>query len=267
MYCEDTPIDQYCINGIPVLVKRDDLFATNPAPPLGKLRGLRAAFSRLRLEGKQHIGCFEAHRSKVGLAVAAACQHEGDFTCTVVYPQFGNSPLRDTIKGAEALGAKIVPVRGNHTPINHNQAKQIVEAEAGWMIPFGFEFTEAIDAIAEEACRIPSEFVKCGTIVVPCGSGVTLAGIARGLGNKPKAIVGVSIGRSERSIKRCISSAGIVNAINIKIIEPRFKYSEKSDGDAPFPCDKFYDLKAWSYLINNISEFRNGPVLFWNVGS
>jgi len=33
----------------------------------------------------------------------------------------------------------------------------------------------------------------------------------------------------------------------------------------PFPCNEFWDKKAWYWLENNISKFK-GKVLFWNIG-
>ncbi len=266
MYLEDTPIEIYEIDKIPVNVKRDDLFALPPAPPLGKLRGLRAILPRLRSEGKFQIGCFEAHRSQVGVAVAAACANEPGFFCTVVYPQFGRAPLRDTVVSAKSLGARIIPIRGNHVPINHSQAKRIVEADGGWMIPFGFQFNEAIQAVSEQAKLIPSEFVEGGTVVVPCGSGVTLAGVALGLFDRVNVFVGVSVGRSARAIAKCLRTAGVRDLSNIEIIEPKQLYGEQAEGSAPFPCNAYYDLKAWSYISKEIKRFKGGPILFWNVG-
>lgn len=266
MYLNDTPIETYEIDNVTVNVKRDDLFALPPAPPLGKLRGLRAILPRLRSEGRFQIGCFEAHRSQVGVAVAAACANEVGFSCTVVYPQFGRAPLRDTVVRAKSLGARIIPIRGNHVPINHSQAKGIVEADGGWMIPFGFEFDEAIQAVSKEARLIPSEFVEGGTVVVPCGSGVTLAGVALGLIGKVNVLVGVSVGRSARAIGKCLRAEGVKDLTSIEIIEPKQLYGEKAEASAPFPCDAHYDLKAWSYISKEIERFKGGPILFWNVG-
>ncbi len=266
MYLDSTPIETYKIGAVPVHVKRDDLFALPPAPQLGKLRGLRAVLPRLRSEGRFHIGCFEAHHSQVGVAVAAACANEVGFSCTVVYPQFGNAPLRETVLQAKSLGAQVVPVRGNHVPINHNQAKKIVEAGGGWMIPFGFEFEEAVQAVSTEARLTPSEFVNDGTVIVPCGSGVTLAGVVKGLWDRANLFVGVSVGRSSRGIVRCLRASGIGDLSSVEIIEPKRSYGEKCESSAPFPCDEYYDLKAWSYLSSDISKFKDAPILFWNVG-
>ncbi len=267
MICFDTPVEEYSVDGRVVWVKRDDLFLSAPAPGLGKLRGLVKAMDRLRKDCQFHVGCFEASKSKVGHAVAAVCSIYEGFECTVVYPQFGRSPIGESVSRAKTLGAAVAAVRGNHVPINHFQAKRIVEARGGWMIPFGFEFPESIEAVALEAASLGDHLVMDGTVVVPSGSGVTLAGVSLGLAQRPRRIIGVSVGRSVAGIMKCLDRWGVNDLSRIDIIGPEKRYSEPAEGRVPFPCDPYYDQKAWNYLRVCINEFDRGPVLFWNVGS
>lgn len=51
IYRQRTPIERYLVNGRPIFVKRDDLFGRPPAPPLGKLRGMRAVLRDMHRNG------------------------------------------------------------------------------------------------------------------------------------------------------------------------------------------------------------------------
>jgi len=35
--------------------------------------------------------------------------------------------------------------------------------------------------------------------------------------------------------------------------------------ETPFPCNEFWDKKAWYWLEKNIQKFE-GEILFWNLG-
>ena len=86
MYLEHTPIEIYEVAGRPVFVKREDLFARPPAPPVAKLRGLRAILLGLEAEGRTCVGCFEASHSRIGHGLAAACTDFAGLKCLVAYP-------------------------------------------------------------------------------------------------------------------------------------------------------------------------------------
>ena len=102
------------------------------------------------------------------------------------------------------LGADIVAMGGNHVSICFAQATRIVARKGGVMIPFGMDCPESVTAIADEASRVPASILRNGTVVVCCGSGVTLAGLLRGLNPMPRHVVGVSSGRSLDKIRQCL---------------------------------------------------------------
>lgn len=264
MYMEHTPVETWHIAGQPVFVKREDLFAGPPAPPLGKLRGVRAILCKLRREGKRVVGCFQATRSRIGHALAAACADMGGFRCIVAYGAFPNMPPPSSALEAERLGAHLLPIRNNILAICHRQAQKHVEAKGGWMLPLGGELDEGIQAVASESASLQPSIVEGGTIVVPCGSGVTLAGVVRGLPGNPARIIGVSSGRSPASVHRCLVRNNVRSLAEIEIRPPHRLYREAEDIAAPFPCDAYYDLKAWQVLTTEIGLY-DSPILFWNV--
>jgi 1-aminocyclopropane-1-carboxylate deaminase/D-cysteine desulfhydrase-like pyridoxal-dependent ACC family enzyme len=265
LYVEHTPIETWEVAGHSVFVKRDDLFARPPAPPISKLRGLRTILSELKQAGQTLAGCFEASKSRIGHGLAAACAHIGGIKCLVAYAAIQNRPVPASVREAERLGARVLPIRNNFVAICHRQATRAVESEGGWMVPFGFDCSEAVEAVAAEAARVPATLVQDGTLVVPCGSGVTLAGILRGLTARPSRVLGVSVGRSRDAILRCLDRHMVANVEGLDIREPRRLYSDRATVACPFPCDAHYDLKAWEVLSSEIHTLRP-PILFWNVG-
>src|SRR5262249_10969920 len=120
------------------------------------------------------------------------------------YPHLKNGSVPAPMRVAHELGAEIVPMRGNHVSICFAQAAKIVARKGGVMIPFGVDCSEPVDAIAAEARRVPAALLCRGTLVVSCGSGVTLAGLLRGLDPLPQRVIGVSAGRSSAKIRACL---------------------------------------------------------------
>ena len=52
---------------------------------------------------------------------------------------------------------------------------------------------------------------------------------------------------------------------NIQIVSSEYLYHEQAQTRAPFPCNPYYDLKAFEYLQKNITKLAK-PILFWNIG-
>ena len=59
LFNENTPIENYNIKGRAVYVKRDDLYGRYPAPPLGKLRGLRVLIDKYYKKSIRTIACWD----------------------------------------------------------------------------------------------------------------------------------------------------------------------------------------------------------------
>jgi len=181
----------------------------------------------------------------------------------VVYPQSKTYLKPFNIEQVAALGGEMIAIRSNVLPICYAQAKKIVGSMDGRLLPFGMECHESINAIAAEAATVPVSLCCRGTLIVPCGSGVTLAGVLRGLPVKPRSIIGVSSGRSVLNIEKCIRR--YVDTSKLKIVAPSMPYDKFPLIDCPFPVDPYYDLKAWKFLSDNVAQLVE-PILFWNIG-
>jgi 1-aminocyclopropane-1-carboxylate deaminase/D-cysteine desulfhydrase-like pyridoxal-dependent ACC family enzyme len=266
LFRQHTPIECYRVRGLEIFVKRDDLFARKPAPPLGKLRGLRLILDNAYEKGIRLIGCWDTRISKLGEGLAACCTQFPDLKCIVSYPTKKGVDEPESIKAAARLGATVFPVPGGRITISFAKARAYVREQGGLMLPFGLECSEAVEGVRSEAARTPRELLNNGTLVVCCGSGVTLAGLITGLPQLPKRIVGVSSGRSIRSIMTCLKRYVDEIPPCVEFKEAEIPYSSALSFDCPFPSHPNYDLKSWKFLIDNLGNFRK-PILFWNIGA
>jgi 1-aminocyclopropane-1-carboxylate deaminase/D-cysteine desulfhydrase-like pyridoxal-dependent ACC family enzyme len=261
-----TQIEEHRLYGHRVFVKRDDLCGRPPAPPLGKMRGLSSVVARLVAEGETTIGCWDTRLSRLGHGLAAVAWGFRGVKTVVCYPHLKGGEVPEPIARAAALGAEIVQMRGNHVSICFSQATRIVARKGGVMIPFGMECPESVEAIAEEAREVPPSLLRGGTVVVCCGSGVTLAGLLRGLVPMPRQVIGVSSGRSLDKIRQCVRRHLDHLPANLTLIPARMPYDSRPSIDSPFPTHPNYDLKAWEYLAENVHRLHP-PLLFWNIGA
>lgn len=97
------------------------------------------------------------------------------------------------IHNARALGAEIVEHRPAYTVVLDSRSRRDA-AERGWLlVPFGMECEQAVESTAAQVENLPAEVRR---LVVPVGSGMTLAGILTGLQRTGRSIevIGVIVG-------------------------------------------------------------------------
>ncbi len=265
-YLEHTPIEAFRLRDRTIYVKREDLYGSPPAPPLAKLRGLRVLLAQFCSSSVSIVGCFQTRVSNVGHGLAAACLEFPSLSCIVVYPRAKRYPDPRSVEVARSLGAEVHSVPANRLTINYTQAWRYVEAKGGVMLPFGMECREAVESVASEAARVPRDLVYGATVVLCCGSGVTLAGLLMGLPVSPRRIIGVSSGRALSQIERCVTRHIGELPRHVDLFPASIPYHEAPVVGCPFPCHPHYDLKAWEHLTHHLDEYED-PILFWNVGA
>jgi 1-aminocyclopropane-1-carboxylate deaminase/D-cysteine desulfhydrase-like pyridoxal-dependent ACC family enzyme len=265
LFRRSTPLEKHALGKEEVWVKRDDLFARPPAPPLGKLRGARHLLGKLHRRGVRLVGCWDTRISALGQGIAICARDLRGMRVIAAYPAIPGQPIPEALRVAGLLGAEILPVRAGRITISFAEARRYVEARGGVMLPFGLDCVESVAAVLREARRIPDEAILGGTAVVSCGSGVTLAGLIQGLGSRPSRYVGVSSGRSVRMIESCLRKY-VKIPTHLRIIPANYPYTKELTILCPFPSHPNYDLKAWDYLRRNLRRLPK-PILFWNVGA
>lgn len=266
IFRQHTPIESYVVNGRRVNVKRDDLYGRSPAPPLAKLRGMRIVLRRLYDDGVRLTGCWDTRVSKLGLGLAACCRELPEMRCIVSYPTKKGEPEPVAISKARELGAEVYAIQGSRISICFAKARTHVADKGGVMLPFGLECFEAVDGVAKEAATVPREKIEGGTLVVSCGSGVTLAGLLSGLPIFPDKLIGLSSGRSVNNILSCVGRYVKNLPSCLEVHDAVVPYSRSLDYPCPFPSHPNYDLKAWKFLEDNLHDYSD-PVLFWNIGA
>jgi len=268
MFQKNTPIEKHLIGKSEVFVKRDDLYSHFPAPSLAKLRGIKKFVEKLEKNRIKLIGILDTRVSKSGWGLAYLCQAK-NIKIICFYPRLKSQREPPFIqKMARELGAEIRGLNAGRIVVLYSQAKKIIEEQGGFMMPLGLVLNETKMEVAK---IIDEKYMEFNTIVVSLGTGTICAGIVDGVeklfgdGNKPK-IIGVSCGMNITKIKKRMEKLlGYDLPKNVQLEKPNYEYYEKENIKTPFPSSKYYDKKAWKWLMENIGKLKK-PILFWNIG-
>jgi hypothetical protein len=194
----------------------------------------------------------------------------------------------------------IHPIPAGRAKVGWYQSKKILLEEYdanGVMLPLGLPFQESIVATCLEMKEtLKSTNLTFRTVVSCIGSGTMFAGLWNGIElstaerigalksigityNPPKIdLYGVltrtgSVEHKKEVIqkKAMLQTDGFWKSFtNIHLIDPGWEYTQRYDAywplEIPFPCNPFYDAKAWEWLIRNKADLKE-PILFWNIGS
>jgi len=259
MLRENTPIQDY-LGQYGLLVKREDLSCPPPGPPFSKARGV---YARVKSRPESLIGVLDTYHSQAGHAVARACQILGK-QCWVFYPEFLHEPgPRESQLRAEALGAKLYGLKAGRSAILYHQAKKLVEAAGGYMMPNALKLHESVSETAMEAGRIVP---KPNTVLIAASSGTIAAGVIKGLGSLPHYIVHMGYSRSQETVLNYLREQSGVEAA-VTLVDEGYEYRDQArPGETPpWPCNVYYDLKAFRWwLREGRSEY--GTALFWSIG-
>jgi len=172
------------------------------------------------------------------------------------------------------FGAEIIEVPAAKNSILNARSKKILTEKYpdAVLLKTGLPFDTAIEENAQEWKRT-EEQIKPKNVILSVGSGMVCSGILHGLTIDCK-ITGVLCAKKDAKLKESaiwrksgrLQSGFFGLSTNVlNLVQGGFEYMEIPDIVAPFPCNPFYDLKAWHYLINHLTEFED-DILFWNIG-
>lgn len=243
---------------------------TNMFLPLhGKMPALRELLKYLSTQGITRVGCFASHGSNWAQGVAVLASLYNFEKVQIVYATNPRAPkYPEWLKVARAHGAELVPIRPNMTAINSSQAKMLVEKHGAYFIPFGLDTAPVLEYLTE-AMTFPNQLE---TLVLCCGSGITLVGIIQHLikyEKKIKTIVGVSSGRPVKSIMETLTKHVDLDAVYQHVdtlaLHEGYTYSQIVNVVSPWPTHQWYERKAYDWLTKNIDSLQ-GEIQFLNMG-
>jgi len=255
-----------------VYVKREDLCAPKGTPPFSKTRGLYKHLLFLKSKGIIVVGYVETSISMAGWGVSWLAQELGMkaviFNPVYKVPHPDTDPVlnfhREKWKefGAEIIGIKAGMAKVNWNICNREMRNGFVNRYS--LLPLGLPLRETIDETAEEAKRMSGKYAS---IVVSIGSGTICSGLVKAF-EPPVEIYGIMCRKGDLKRKRnkILSSSFSFQNCSLHLIDLGYEYTEKAEIETPFPCNDFYDKKAWKWLTENYYRL-NKPVLFWNIGS
>lgn len=267
----NTPIEKYNIKGYDVFVKREDLSAKPPLPPFSKVRGLSTHLIDLKTSGVSVVGYCETSISMAGIGIAVIGNILG-MRVVIFNPIYKETPPTLAIHREQwkYWNAEIIDIKAGMAKVNYNISRNILKQMYGdkaIMLPLGLPLTSTILATESEANLLKG----FPTVVVNIGSGTICSGLYRGFSEKT-VVYGI-MGRTGNVFKKYCKIRGEDEGIfsqrsfpDLRVIDPGYEYTQAVDVSAPFPCNKYYDAKAWLWLTENISRLIK-PILFWNIGA
>lgn len=293
MIFNDTPVETHTLpSGFKILVKREDLSSPEPGPMFSKIRGVAA---HIRARPEPVIGVLDTLHSKAGWCVSYVCQQLGKQAVNY-WPRYKADPTdqqfpREQQRRAFDLGAKMVTLQAGRSAILYHSAKKHLRTHFGpdaYLMPNALKLAESITENAAESARtalaiqagtsspvLPDE----GTLVISISSGTVAAGVLQGFkvaGILDNYDVVLHMGYS-RSIEACRSYMESVSGLDlsrVRFVDEGYGYADKVSWHGPvapeFPCNPYYDGKAWAWLQKKDAHASlnwDKPVVFWSIGA
>lgn len=205
------------------------------------------------------------------------CQAAGR-KCYDFYPQYKSDiGLRPQQQMAHEMGAELISLQAGRSAILYHQAKKMLAQmtdETGLMVPNALKVKESINETASEVLNYTPDVLFGGTWVVSISSGTIAAGVLNALAEVnyfTNFVVHMGYSRSyDAAASYIIHNAGLDlqwrRDNNFQLIDEGYQYKDKVENTAPFPCNPYYDAKAWKWLECHFRELVE-PIIFWSVGS
>ena len=276
-----TPFEKVTIGRKGIWVKREDK-CFHPVA-FSKMRGVVAHMKSIK---SQCIGVLDTFHSKAGWGVSCAGKMLGK-KVVVFYPKYKDETgLRVFQKMCLKNGAELVALPAGRSCILYHQSKKILREKYkdSYMIPNALKLSESIDENCKEAyLHTPTPLFHDTILVISISSGTVATGVLKGfttmLSNN-EVYLHMGYSRSEKAIRKKIMDSlesTLFDSLpeccmKINFIDEKYSYKDKANiyglTPPPFPCNPYYDLKAWAWLVENIDQLdQTKNILFWNIGS
>jgi hypothetical protein len=273
-----------CVNGTPVTrlepwlwVKHEELCCPG-GPNFSKMRGV---YAHMESRPEETIGVLDTFHSQGGWAVARAGLILRKRVINF-FPSYRRSPgPRAAQTSAKLCGAQLVALPAGMSAVLWHQSKakmyEMTGTGAGatglktgaYMFPNGLQLRESVHETAVEVWNTALP-VWPTVVVVSASSGTIASGVVSGFlehgsalfEDTPTFMIHLGYSRSHAKLRARFPG------IDVQLIDEGYNYKDtaRPGADAPFPCNPYYDLKAWRWMMARRPEFAGERVLFWNVG-
>jgi len=227
------------------------------------------------------IGVLDTYHSQGGWAVARACKllHK---TCVEFYPVRKAEPgwFGPVQKECADLGAITRPLQAGRSAVLYHAAKAyLAKSPNSYMMPNALKLPEMITETVAEVWRtsVPGGWPE--TVIVSASSGTIAAGVLKGLtevgwprpGVRGNFIVHQGYSRTAQRVAdymgKMIGWDGERVRASVSFVDEGYAYGDEARGDTlpPFPCNVFYDLKAFRWWVRE-GRAKYGEALLWNIG-
>lgn len=280
---DGTPVEDYT-KEFGLWIKREDLSARAPGPSFSKTRGV---FAHLEARPEaQVIGVLDTYHSQAGHAVAHAACELGRKVINF-YPEFKHEPgPREPQFRSRALGAELFGLPAGRSSILWHQAKKelLRRFPGGYMMPNALKLPEMVAETAREVGRLGTD-EHYDTVIIPASSATIAAGVIQGfrfydLECSPNFVIHLGYSRSVKAVIDYVKEKIGIPRSNIDeritVIDEGYGYKDKAEKGPtpPWPCNPYYDLKAFRWWMRERDKGRYGgsavcgfgETLFWNIG-
>jgi 1-aminocyclopropane-1-carboxylate deaminase/D-cysteine desulfhydrase-like pyridoxal-dependent ACC family enzyme len=234
------------------LLKRDDLFEV-----VGVCGGkARTCWSMAQGAPGLVTG---GSRSSPQIKIVAYIAKALGVPCRVHVP---TGDLTPELRAAEAAGAVVIRDSPGHNTVIAARARDDDAIGRGWrLIPFGMECPQAIQQTAAQATLTRDQQASVRRVVVPVGSGMSLAGILHGLAQASfrVPVVGVVVGTDP--VKRLDKWAPAHWRDLCSLVRTDVDGFQK-----PSPVTRLRDVELDPFFEAKCLEFLKPGDLLWVVG-
>jgi len=219
-----------------IWVKRDDLY-TEAGVAGGKVRTCWAL-----AQGARGLVTAGSRYSPQVNIVAQVARHLA-IPCEIHVPSGELSP---EVQLAVDAGATLVQHRPGYNTVIVARAKAAAERTGYTLIPFGMECWDAIEYTAAQVANIPRDVAR---IVVPVGSGMSMAGILHGLAtlHRDTPVIGVRVGADPGTRLSRWAPFGWQAYANVIDTTDGYHHPREADWDG-IALDPYYEAKVLPYL-------------------
>jgi len=233
-----------------IYFKRDDLFVVNGASG-GKVRTCYHLAKMANGVGMVTAGSRKSPQINI---LAKVASHLGIKS----YAHCPSGTLSDVLIEAQQYGIEITQHKYGYNSVIIKRAKDFAQENNLVYLPFGMECEEAVNQTKIQTKNIP-KYIK--RIIVPVGSGMSLAGILHGLNemNIDILVIGIIVGADP--IKRLDTYAPNNWKSKVMLYKSNINYDREIKDNIfhGINLDPIYEAKCIPYI--------NDGDLFWIIGN